>query len=397
VQGVSEIDFPAFDADNHYYEALDAFTRYVDPKMASRCVQWCEMGGRKYHVIGGKVSHAVVNVTFDPIAKAGAMYEYFRGNPHGRTPEDFLRDREPIPDYYRERDSRIALMDRQGLDKIWMFPTVGVLYEELLKNDIPALCHTFTAFNRWVHDDWGCNYKDRIFAAPYITLADRDNACKELEWALDHDARLVAMRPAAPTTVDGQMSPFHTYFDPFWARVNEAGITVAVHAGDSGYHTQGYADERFEALSKGSFRPSIQQFRLERAAHDFLITTVFDRLFVRFPNIRLASVENGSAYLETLFRRVESIQHKMPGYFTGHDPIEIFKQHVWINPFWEDDSYRVVELMGADRVIFGSDWPHVEGMPQPLDYAKEVKELDDTSQRLVLHDNTDQLTIRQPA
>jgi len=56
----------------------------------------------------------------------------------------------------------------------------------------------------------------------------------------------------------------------------------------------------------------------------------------------------------------------------------------------------VVELMGADRVIFGSDWPHVEGMPQPLDYAPEVKELDEASKRLVLRDNTDHLTIRQP-
>ena len=44
-----------------------------------------------------------------------------------------------------------------------------------------------------------------------------------------------------------------------------------------------------------------------------------------------------------------------------------------MNPFWEDDVNEVVELMGADRVIFGSDWPHIEGMPKPLDYAVEVK------------------------
>src|SRR5262249_23565434 len=81
---VSEIDYLAVDADNHYYEALDAFTRYVEPAMQPRCVQWCEMKGRKYHVIGGRVSHAVVNPTFDPVAKAGAMHDYFRGNPDGK-------------------------------------------------------------------------------------------------------------------------------------------------------------------------------------------------------------------------------------------------------------------------------------------------------------------------
>src|SRR6516162_8760841 len=110
---MTEVDFAAFDADNHYYEALDAFTRHVDPKMAARCVQWCEMGGRKYHVVGGRVSHAVVNATFNPIAKAGALYRYFRGNPEGLNPSDFLREREPIPSHYRERDARLALIDRQ--------------------------------------------------------------------------------------------------------------------------------------------------------------------------------------------------------------------------------------------------------------------------------------------
>ena len=38
--------------------------------------------------------------------------------------------------------------------------------------------------------------------------------------------------------------------------------------------------------------------------------------------------------------------------------------------------------MGADRVIFGSDWPHIEGMPKPLDYAVEVKQFDAPTQQL---------------
>jgi predicted TIM-barrel fold metal-dependent hydrolase len=86
----------------------------------------------------------------------------------------------------------------------------------------------------------------------------------------------------------------------------------------------------------------------------------------------------------------------MPGYFR-EDPAETFRRHVWINPFWEDDPYQVVELMGADRVIFGSDWPHIEGMPRPLDYVAELKELSDDDRRLVLRDNARELTARRPA
>ena len=68
-----------------------------------------------------------------------------------------------------------------------------------------------------------------------------------------------------------------------------------------------------------------------------------------------------------------------------------------MNPFWEDDVYELVELMGADHVVFGSDWPHIEGLPSPLDYLAEVEELDYGDRRLVMRDNTRSLTELRPA
>ncbi|MEX2626068.1 MAG: amidohydrolase family protein [Ilumatobacteraceae bacterium] len=390
-----DIDYPAFDADNHYYEALDAFTRHLDPKLGPRCVQWATIDGRQYHVVGGKVSRAVINPTFDPIAKAGAMHEYFRGNPDGKSPLEFLKDREPIPAHYREPAARLEVMDRQGLEKIWLFPTLGMLYEEVLKDDSEAVTLTFTAFNRWLEEDWGFARQDRIFAAPYISLCDVDWAVRELEWALDKGARVVVMRPAAPTTATGQRSPFHTSFDPFWARVNEAGIPVVVHAGDSGYNSQGYADDRFAASFGGGWAPSIRTLAIERAAFDFLITSVFEGAFTRFPNLRIASIENGSDFLGDLFKKLRSTAKKMPGW-AKEDPVETYRRNIWMNPFWEDDPYEIVEWMGADRVLFGSDWPHIEGMPQPLDYLNELKEFDDDTIRKIVRDNAAELNTPRP-
>ena len=394
---MSELDYAAFDADNHYYEALDAFTRHVPAAMQPRCVEWCEMNGRRYHVVGGVVSHAVTNPTFDPIAKAGAMHDYFRGNPDKRQPFEFLREREPIPAEYRDRDARIAKLDEHGLEAIWLFPTLGMLYEELLKHDVEAVTTLFTGFNRWVAEDWGFAYQDRIFAAPYISLADLDWAVQELEWAIGQGARTVVMRAAAPHTRSGQLPVSDPANDAFWARVNEAGITVVVHAGDSGYTSNGYGADGFAARFAGGGRwaPSIKAFHIEHAAYDFLITLVFDKLFERFPNVRVASVENGSEFLPDLFRKLRSTDHKMPGYF-GIDPGESFRRNVWMNPFWEDDIDEVVGLMGADRVIFGSDWPHIEGMPRPLDYAVEVKHLDPADQQRILRDNVRELNTLRP-
>ena len=74
-----------FDADNHYYEAHDAFIRHVPKRMRSRCVEWVELeGGRKYQVIGGKRDRSG-NPPFHPISKPGVLREYYHGNPRGKT------------------------------------------------------------------------------------------------------------------------------------------------------------------------------------------------------------------------------------------------------------------------------------------------------------------------
>jgi predicted TIM-barrel fold metal-dependent hydrolase len=279
---------------------------------------------------------------------------------------------------------------------MWLFPTLGVLYEELLKEDVEAVTWTFRAFNRWIEEDWGFAYRDRIFAAPYLPLGDVDFACQELDWALERGARVVVVRPAAVWTRSGPLSPADPTFDPFWARVHEAGISVVAHAGDSGYSSQGYVRDGFDASFGGGWKPSVKTFAIERAAYDFLITLTFDKLFDRFPNLRIASVENGSEFLPDLFRKLKQTAARMPGYFT-EDPAETFRRHVWINPFWEDDVREVAEMMGPERVIFGSDWPHIEGMPQPLDYLEELEGFDSATRRCILLENARGLNQRLKA
>jgi predicted TIM-barrel fold metal-dependent hydrolase len=109
----------------------------------------------------------------------------------------------------------------------------------------------------------------------------------------------------------------------------------------------------------------------------------------------MASVENGSDYLPDALKKLDSTNKKMAGYF-GEHPADTLRRHWWINPFWEDDPRQVVELMGAERVIFGSDWPHIEGMPRPLDYLPELKAFTDAEQRRILHDNVVELNTPRP-
>ncbi len=188
------------------------------------------------------------------------------------------------------------------------------------------------------------------------------------------------IRASAPTTALGRKSPFDPMFDPFWARLDEAGVTVVVHAGDSGVSSDGYAVDGFAATFTGGYKPSLKNFAIEKAIHDFLLSMVLENHLVKFPNLRVASVENGAEFLPDLFRKLRSTEKKMRGWFAD-DPVEIFRRQVWINPFWEDDLESVIEWVGADRVLFGSDWPHIEALPEPLDYLRETKRLDADDRR----------------
>ena len=155
---MADLDFAAFDADNHYYEAEDAFTRYIDPSMAKRAMQWADVGGKKRLLVGGKINKFIPNPTFDPIAKPGSLEDYFRGrNTDGLDLKTMFGELDPLEQHpeYRDRDARLKLLDAQGLDGALLFPTLGVGMQEALKRDVPALHAAFRAFNEWLDDDWG--------------------------------------------------------------------------------------------------------------------------------------------------------------------------------------------------------------------------------------------------
>ena len=243
----------AFDADNHYYEATDAFTRHVDKRMQSRCMRWAEIDGKQRLLVGGKVNRFIPNPTFDPVAKPGALIGYFRGKTSITNLHSAFGELDPIQPAYRDPAARVELMDAQGLDAAFVFPTLGVGMESSLAHDRDALLAAFAGFNRWLLDDWTFNYHDRLYATPYLTLADVDWAVAELEFVLDHGARIINMRPGPITDPAGNRSLGHPDHDPFWARVDEAGITVAFHAGDAGY---GFM------LEQWGVNPEFQAFRI---------------------------------------------------------------------------------------------------------------------------------------
>jgi len=382
-----DLGFEAIDADNHYYEPLDAFTRHLDPAFAQRGVQVLTSGKRAHIVISGQVNRFIPNPTFDPIIVPGCIELLFRGQiPEGVDPRSLMKV-EPLRAEYRDRAAREAVAERQGLAAVLLFPTLGCGVEEALKNDVDATQATLTAFNKWLHDDWGYDNR-RIISAPMISLADPVAALAEVDRVIALGARVVHMRPAPVPGEHGTFRSFgHASHDPVWARLAEAGVPVAFHLGDSGYELftamwGGLA--RFEGFGKTSALTRI--LVSDRAIHDTIASIVVDGVLWRHPKLKVASIENGSDWVALLVKRLKKLANQMPWAFDD-DPLETIRRNIWVTPYYEEDLRALADLVGVERVLFGSDWPHGEGLAEPLDFVKELHAFDQTEVRRIMRDN----------
>ena len=194
-------------------------------------------------------------------------------------------------------------------------------------------------------------------------------------------------------TETGPKSPADRCFDPFWARVAEAGVTVAYHGGDYGYGK--YVEEWGEPGDLESFRgtPLKGVMLGNRAPYDTMAALICHGLFARFPRLRVASVEQGSNWVPWLFQSFRRVHGQNPRAF-AEDPIETFKRHVWVSPFHEDDVPLLKDLLGTERMLMGSDFPHAEGLARPTDYVNELDGFSDAEIRAIMHDNALSLSRR---
>ncbi len=386
------LGFRIFDADNHYYEPTDAFTRHIDPRLAKRAMQWVEMNGKPRLLVGGRLNRFIPNPTFDPIARPGSLDDYFRGR-KGRSDDGLAAafgDLEPIRPEYRDRDARLALMDEQDLEAVLMFPTLAVGMEEALVHDPDALHGAFEAFNRWLEDDWGYAYRDRIYSAPYVPLVDLGRAVAEVDRVLAAGARVLCMRSGPVVTPEGGRSPGDPRYDPFWARVAEAGVVVAFHSGDAGYGR--FAELWGEPAEMEGFRlnPFKAVITADRPIADTVTALVCQGVFTRHPGVRVATIESGGEWVGPLMRKLAKIGRQMPGMF-AEPPVEQLRRHVWVAPYYEDDIEQLVGFLGVDRVIMGSDFPHAEGIADPQAFAEELTAFSAADAKRIMHDNAREL------
>ena len=395
------LEYRLIDADEHYYEPDDCFSRHIEARFADDTIRVDRSKsdglGRIY--LGSRRTFMSV-MPGDYASAPGALQGLFVGGVNdGFTHREVVS----VADHpeFASKPARLALMDAQGVEAAILLPTMGVSVEYDMRHDPGLLYASLRAFNRWLEEDWGYGADGRVFAVPMLSLVDLDQAMAELHRVIEAGARLVHLAPgpvASGTAASGGQSPADPAFDRFWATCAEAGIPVVFHVSNSGYnHFYG------TLWSENGDNPSHQQSPLqwalcntERPLVDTLIALTLHNLFGRHPAIKIVSIENGSNWLKPLFKTVDKAaalgrRGQMIGGPLSAKPSEALAEHLWVCPFPEDDVDELIGAIGAEHVLFGSDWPHPEGIREPADYVPRLAGRHADVTRQVLRGNTARL------
>jgi predicted TIM-barrel fold metal-dependent hydrolase len=372
---MAAVRIPVNDADNHYYEPDDAWTRHIAPEFRDRSITIRRgddgLVGRPY--FGGQPLYYLERTSIDLIGRPGAVADNKDGRYEPLAEADLIRPGE-VP-WFVDRAARLAWMDEQNINAVLLWPSVGLTVEHQMRSDPPACLANLHSFNRWLDEDWGFRHRDRILAVPWLSLIDLDAAIAELDDVIARGAKVIALLFAP---VNGR-SIADPYFDPFWARLAEAGVLVGFHGAESGYNELFSTawGEKGRPLSRAQSPFQRACFFGERPIMDTLAALVLHNLFGRFPTLQALSIENGSSWVPSLLRAIDrGAKSGRYGEWLGGTfddlPSEVFTRHISVAPNDDDDIRGLVDLIGADRVLLGSDYPHPEGNAEPATFLDGV-------------------------
>jgi predicted TIM-barrel fold metal-dependent hydrolase len=183
--------------------------------------------------------------------------------------------------------------------------------------------------------------------------------------------------------------------------MNEAKVIAGIHVGDAGYNARNAAAWGEDVVPSAHEQSAFQwtHFFGDRPIMETLTALVYGNIFGKFPDVVVASVENGSLFVDYLLKLMDKMVGMgrggpWPGGRLSDKPSEIFRQHIYVSPFHEEDIRELADLIGADRVLFGSDYPHPEGLAEPNDFAEGLSGMSDGDIDRIMRGNLAELLAR---
>ena len=378
-----QLAYPVFDSDNHMYENTDAFTKFLPPQYEGIVKYIQEPDNRTKLAVKDRITRAIPNPTFQRVAPPGGQ----GGDPLRRrsiTGMDAFFDVEP----------RYKLMNEFGINRALMWPTLASVIEQALPDDPLATLAVVHALNEWMYEHWTFGYEDAIFPTPAIALATVDGALKELEWVIERGARIVYIRPAPVFGPSGPRSFALPEFDPFWEAMQDNDVVVGLHNTVNMRYPVDLAELDGTPEAGGYFRPygrsggpAFRALATPRSQSSDLIASMIGHgMLTRFPRLKVAIVEHFNQWTRPMLQQFQEAYDKAPVLF-DENPMDVLRRNVFIHIFQDPNPVELIRMLGVENSLFGSDFPHPEGLRDPLAFSEQITELTPQERALVMGGN----------
>lgn len=356
---------PIIDADGHVMEPFDLWASRLPEKY--RDLAW-----RRHVGPDGET------VTF---AGRATNFEWTVGSLC--TPGSLSRDGRLDVDLDTEVDAgvhdprrRLELMDLQGIAVSVLFPTMTLGLDDLPDQGFAnASAH---AYNEWIAD-FCTEDRRRLRWAAVLPLGDLDWAAAELDWAVGAGAATVMLSPIPTPDRRSLGSPA---VDRIWSSLVAADLPAVVHAANPASPTLGIARHLFNRVQWQMAVP----FQLQLA----VMHVVDGGVLERFPDLRIGFFEGDVGWLAHWLGRLDETYDKMALVSPPHrrSALDQFRQQCVISGEPADPGLPLaVATVGADRVLWASDWPHQDGAwPDPIELLRDRDDLTATDKRALFVD-----------
>ena len=269
-----------------------------------------------------------------------------------------------------DTEERVKALDWLGFRSQLVFPTFGL---GILKRagDQDTMYAAVRALNHAQADF--CAADSRMIFVGFTPLDDPARALEELDAVLAMGAGAVMFSAGAPGDA---RSPGHPDYDPFWQRLQDAGIPFMLHIGP-GTMSQPKAfrnngRERAPDLHGGGENLRFPDYLcLWYAPQMFLTAMVYDGVFQRFPGLKGAVLEAGAGWMPDFLRQLDHGYRsfrKTDPYLQQLDlkPSDYIRRAVKVSPFPDEDVGLMIRDAGPELFLFTSDYPHPEGTRDPI-------------------------------
>lgn len=388
---------PIIDSDTHVYEEIDVWMRYLPSEFHERYyLDRRAISDDRFpiHIGGTPISYGEEYTRPDgSIPKPGSIAEWLRARKEGNDAHLWVQPPEDV----KSVPARLRKMDEFNVEAAILFPSDAITILPFI-DELSGMNALLGAYNRYIEDVWGFASADRIFCTAFLHLDDLDWALRELDWALAHGCRAIAI----PTGPAQKRSPADPKFDAFWVRVNEAKVVCGLHIGQATYlHTllEAWGEPILPPVTQKSAWDWLNTMGETPVIHT-LSSLIYMNFFERFPNIHVVSAENGAEWVPALLTRMDKMRGfarngRWPCGQLRERPSEIFKRHVFVVPYPEDDMREVIDRSGAlDCFVMGSDYPHAEGCREPSVFMEGMRGISPLEQQRIMYDNGARLLWR---